>query len=272
MVDQLRLPQWFGAGPGGPGPAAEPAAPAPGGGLVRAPLHGLQRLHAGAVGAADRPVHPPDRLHDHRRQHARPGLSDVGIDAARTRLRHALVRQVAPDPRRQQVDARSGGSRGSSATASPAAPTPRPTARPARAGAWTRASPASSSSGSRRVGEAEPWCTTVSFVNPHDIAWWYDWSDRVPAEATRAERGRGAAAQLRDAGTADRAGQAAPAALAAGNRRRLVRAGAVHGPGSREHAGWGSSTSTSSCSSRSTGTSAACWTRWRAARGSRRTR
>jgi arylsulfatase A-like enzyme len=33
------------------------------------------------------------------------------------------------------------------------------------------------------VGEAEPWCTTVSFVNPHDIAWWYVWSDRVAAEA-----------------------------------------------------------------------------------------
>lgn len=33
------------------------------------------------------------------------------------------------------------------------------------------------------VGESRPWCTTVSFVNPHDIAWWYGWSDRVPAEA-----------------------------------------------------------------------------------------
>lgn len=33
-----------------------------------------------------------------------------------------------------------------------------------------------------QAGE-EPWCTTVSFVNPHDIAWWYGWSDRVPAEA-----------------------------------------------------------------------------------------
>jgi arylsulfatase A-like enzyme len=31
---------------------------------------------------------------------------------------------------------------------------------------------------------AEPWCTTVSFVNPHDIAWWYAWSDRVAAEAS----------------------------------------------------------------------------------------
>jgi arylsulfatase A-like enzyme len=30
----------------------------------------------------------------------------------------------------------------------------------------------------------EPWCTTVSFVNPHDIAWWYVWSDRVPPEAS----------------------------------------------------------------------------------------
>ena len=33
-------------------------------------------------------------------------------------------------------------------------------------------------------GGAEPWCTTASFVNPHDIAWWYVWSDRVTAEAT----------------------------------------------------------------------------------------
>jgi arylsulfatase A-like enzyme len=33
------------------------------------------------------------------------------------------------------------------------------------------------------VGEAEPWCTTISFVNPHDIAWWYRLSDRVPGEA-----------------------------------------------------------------------------------------
>jgi arylsulfatase A-like enzyme len=33
------------------------------------------------------------------------------------------------------------------------------------------------------AGEREPWCATVSFVNPHDIAWWYRLSDRVPAEA-----------------------------------------------------------------------------------------
>jgi arylsulfatase A-like enzyme len=36
----------------------------------------------------------------------------------------------------------------------------------------------------RAEGGTEPWCTTVSFVNPHDIAWWYVWSDRVAAEAT----------------------------------------------------------------------------------------
>jgi arylsulfatase A-like enzyme len=33
-------------------------------------------------------------------------------------------------------------------------------------------------------GGAEPWCTTVSFVNPHDIAWWYKWTDRVPPESS----------------------------------------------------------------------------------------
>jgi arylsulfatase A-like enzyme len=35
-------------------------------------------------------------------------------------------------------------------------------------------------------GGSEPWCTTVSFVNPHDIAWWYVWSDRTPTEAAAA--------------------------------------------------------------------------------------
>ena len=34
------------------------------------------------------------------------------------------------------------------------------------------------------LGSEQPWCTTVSFVNPHDIAWWYGWSERVPAEAS----------------------------------------------------------------------------------------
>ena len=29
----------------------------------------------------------------------------------------------------------------------------------------------------------QPWCVTTSFVNPHDIAWWYRWSERFPAEA-----------------------------------------------------------------------------------------
>ncbi len=29
----------------------------------------------------------------------------------------------------------------------------------------------------------QPWCTTVSLVNPHDIAWWYHWSDRFASEA-----------------------------------------------------------------------------------------
>jgi arylsulfatase A-like enzyme len=33
-------------------------------------------------------------------------------------------------------------------------------------------------------GDAEPWCTTVSFVNPHDIAWWYAWTKRVRPEAS----------------------------------------------------------------------------------------
>jgi arylsulfatase A-like enzyme len=39
-------------------------------------------------------------------------------------------------------------------------------------------------------GGSGPWCTTVSFVNPHDIAWWYRWTDRVAAEASDAPAAR----------------------------------------------------------------------------------
>ena len=31
---------------------------------------------------------------------------------------------------------------------------------------------------------SRPWCTTVSFVNPHDIAWWYRWTAQTATEAS----------------------------------------------------------------------------------------
>jgi arylsulfatase A-like enzyme len=34
------------------------------------------------------------------------------------------------------------------------------------------------------AGGDGPWCTTVSFVNPHDIAWWWRWSSLDASEAT----------------------------------------------------------------------------------------
>ena len=36
----------------------------------------------------------------------------------------------------------------------------------------------------REEGGAEPWCATVSFVNPHDIAWWYRFTSEVPQESS----------------------------------------------------------------------------------------
>ncbi len=33
-------------------------------------------------------------------------------------------------------------------------------------------------------GGAEPWCATVSFVNPHDIAWWYRFTSQVAGESS----------------------------------------------------------------------------------------
>jgi arylsulfatase A-like enzyme len=35
----------------------------------------------------------------------------------------------------------------------------------------------------RAEGRAEPWCATVSFVNPHDIAWWYRFTSQIPQES-----------------------------------------------------------------------------------------
>ena len=36
----------------------------------------------------------------------------------------------------------------------------------------------------RRSAGKGPWCTTVSFVNPHDIAWWWRWSRVSATEAS----------------------------------------------------------------------------------------
>ena len=99
VVDQLRFPQWFGAGAEGPSLPPNLRRLSRGAVSFAQALHGVQRLHTGAGGAAHRAVHPSDGMHDHRWQHAGPGLSDVGVDAARTRLPHALVRKVAPHPR-----------------------------------------------------------------------------------------------------------------------------------------------------------------------------
>ena len=35
-------------------------------------------------------------------------------------------------------------------------------------------------------GGGGPWCTTVSLVNPHDISWWYAWTDRERHERSAA--------------------------------------------------------------------------------------
>jgi arylsulfatase A-like enzyme len=32
-------------------------------------------------------------------------------------------------------------------------------------------------------GAGQPWCATVSLVNPHDIAWWYRFTGEIPAES-----------------------------------------------------------------------------------------
>ncbi len=36
----------------------------------------------------------------------------------------------------------------------------------------------------RVEGGGQPWCATVSFVNPHDIAWWYRFTEQIPSESS----------------------------------------------------------------------------------------
>ena len=183
----------------------------------------------GARGAADRPLHAPDRLHDHRRQHARPRLSDLGDDAARARLPHALVRQVASHPPRQHWWIEVDGERALERLRLLGRHLPLARRRPrARAGAWTRTSPASSPTGSptraARSRGARPSRSSIRTTSPGGTRG----ATASPAEARAARVVARPAAELRDAGAADRAQQAAAAALAPGHRGGLVRAGPLH--------------------------------------------
>ena len=36
----------------------------------------------------------------------------------------------------------------------------------------------------REAGGVQPWCTTVSFVNPHDVAWWYRFTSKISLESS----------------------------------------------------------------------------------------
>ncbi len=124
----------------------------------------------------------------------------------------------------------------------------------------------------RATSGKEPWCTTVSFVNPHDIAWWYKWSDRVPAEAQAPSVIRRLPPNFET-----------PELLIERNKPLLQRSfqdtaaasfGPVPftGPEVARAFGCGSSTSTSSSSTRWTAISAASCERLRAAPRWRRTR
>ncbi len=69
----------------------------------------------------------------------------------------------------------------------------------------------------------DPWCTTVSFVNPHDIAWWYHWSERFAAEAEPPSVVGELPPNFETPEEMIGARQAAPATLAAGHGAGVVR-------------------------------------------------
>ena len=208
---------------------------------------------------ADRPLHPPDRLPDDRRAaRSQPAFPTWGTMLREQGYKTCWFGKWHLTHQRQPLDARSAGH---GARALRLRRRHLPVAeRRARAGLARRPADRATSSrtGSRADGDGRPWCTTVSFVNPHDIAWWYRWTQRVRAGALGAgARSRALPPNFETPAQLERAPQAAPAALAAAD----VGAGASAPSRSRARgaprAGCRSSTSTSSSSTRSTARSAA---------------
>jgi arylsulfatase A-like enzyme len=181
MVDQLRFPQWIGAGPGGPSLPPN-----------------LRRLRKGAVSFAHHYTASNDctparatlltGLYTHQTGCMITGGStlDPGFPTWGSMLRehgyhtrwygkwHLTHGDNKWDPTRGERSLERYGFAGGTYPSPDGAPGQGWRVDPGIAGQFEQ--------WLSTVGEAEPWCTTVSFVNPHDIAWWYGWSDRVPAE------------------------------------------------------------------------------------------
>ena len=230
VVDQLRFPQWFSPDPERRRPAAEPRSACA---RARSPS---ARHYTASNDCTPARSALLTGLYTHQTGCMITGGStlDPGFPTWGTMLReHGYHTRwygkwhLTHHDNMWTAGARAGRARAT--TASRAAPSPRPTAAPARAGASTRTSRAVSS---HELVRQQPRARQAASRGarrsrssiPHDIAWWYEWSDRVPAEAQAPRVIGRAAAQLRDAGAADRAQQAAAAALLAGHRGRLVRA------------------------------------------------
>ena len=148
-----------------------------------------------------------------------PGFPTWGTLLRDTGLRDDVVGEVAPEPAREGV--------ATSPMASPEGPIPHPTAAP---GQGTEVDPTivdQFEDWFDQQAGSEPWCTTVSLVNPHDVAWWYRFTSEIPPGERTAAVGQPDPAQLRDSRRAAGARQAAAAPLAAGDRRPLVRRRAV---------------------------------------------
>ncbi len=258
IVDQLRYPAVVRRRRARRPACRRTCAPARRGGLVRPPLHGLQRLHARALGAADRPVHPPDRLHDHRR----PARSNPGFPTWGTMLRehgyhtcwYGKWHLTHGDNRWTPAN----GARALERYGFSGGTYPSPDGAPGQG--W-RVDPrdrrAVRRTGSRRRRRRAVVHDGLVRQPPrHRLV--VRWSDRVPAEARAPSVVDALPPNFETPEQLIERGKPRAAALAAGHRAPSFGAGAVHRARSRHRRGCRSSTSTSSCSARSTGRSAAC--------------
>ena len=231
MVDQLRFPQWFSAHADRHRPAPQPPAPA------RASGSPSQRHYTASNDCTPSRSAMLTGLYTHQTGCMITGGStlDPGFPTWGTMLReHGYHTRWLGKWHLTHHDNHwtpgAGRSGARDATASPAASTPRPTAARARAGASTRRSRPASPSGSAPRAARNRGARRSPSSTPTTSPGGTCGATGSPAEASAAPDRPAPAAQLRDARTARRAAQAPPAALAAGNRGGLVRAGALRRP------------------------------------------
>jgi arylsulfatase A-like enzyme len=175
LVDQLRTPVWW-------PPAASPAALTPNLLALRAGAVSFERHYTAANDCTPSRGALVTGLHSHQTGCLITGdsLLDPGFPTWGTLLRELGYQtnwwgkwHLNPNPNASLEPYGFSGGTFPSPNGSPGQGSEIDPAIAAQFAEWLRAE-----------GTRQPWCATVSFVNPHDIAWWYRFTSQIPLESS----------------------------------------------------------------------------------------